>query len=1022
MATGLGELALGPAKRRSVLATLLLRSNTAVPMAQLIDAVWEEEPPAHARTVVQGHVSRLRVLFAEACAEEHDVRLTTRGSAYVMEMPNGLLDAHRFEELVRRGQQEETPGQRAARLRDALGLWRGPALTGTVPSTSLTAAAQALEETRLATVEQLAESYGLLGDLSQGVALLKAEVAAYPLRESLTTALMVMLYRAGRQSDALERYDRTRCLLAEELGVSPGPAMRAAYEGILRGDLLGDRPPAAMPRGLVVESSREEPHRGRSTHVRTSGHGLRSTGGTGTEAPVIRATRTAEAVRSPGPVRPDASRRTRPTMPHDEPARRPVPHDEPGRRTEAHHGPSGRASAHDESPRLVEAYEEPTRRADAHDEPARPEEASTGGPAGRSAPPRPAPDAERDGHPIPRLLPRGARGFHGRAGELAGIDAATGEGAVALVTGAAGVGKSALALHWAHRHQHRFPDGTLFADLRGFGEDPVQPDEVLREFLMALGVRPRALPESAARAAALYRELTADRELLVVLDDVRNADQVRRLLPSGPRSAVLVTSRLRLSGLIVEGLARPVPLGLLGPDDAVGLLASAVGAERVAAEPDAAARLVRLCDGLPLALRITAAQLVTQPNWRLADLAAELADEQRRLSLLSLDDSGDAGVAAALGLTVQGLPPGTARLFALLGSLPGTDLDRYTAAALSDGDPVTAGRALDRLAGAHLVTEYVPGRYALHELVRLYARGLPGDRNALVRVLDHHIATALRATAASAPEDQPCCTLPDGAYAPPPGREFGDRQDALRWYVAERENLAAAVTAARAAGHDDRAWRLVVLQWPYITWNVRDGWVPLLEQALDAAVQLDDPDAETRVRALLGWVLLEEGRLPEALRQLEPAPALAARTGDASSEATALVNLALALERDGDVGTALAHATRAVELTRKADDPLTELLALELEARLYLANGDVDDVLRCTEHALTVLAGRPGLPAMRHVMVRLTRGEALHVRGDRAAAAVCAGAALADAERLGYKDGIRRGKEQRARWAGRAMT
>ncbi|WP_374050239.1 AfsR/SARP family transcriptional regulator [Streptomyces roseicoloratus] len=752
-----------------MLATLLLRSNTAVPMAQLIDAVWEEEPPAHARTVVQGHVSRLRVLFAEACAEEHDVRLTTRGSAYVMEMPNGLLDAHRFEELVRRGQQEETPGQRAARLRDALGLWRGPALTGTVPSTSLTAAAQALEETRLATVEQLAESYGLLGDLSQGVALLKAEVAAYPLRESLTTALMVMLYRAGRQSDALERYDRTRCLLAEELGVSPGPAMRAAYEGILRGDLLGDRPPAAMPRGLVVESSREEPHRGRSTHVRTSGHGLRSTGGTGTEAPVIRATRTAEAVRSPGPVRPDASRRTRPTMPHDEPARRPVPHDEPGRRTEAHHGPSGRASAHDESPRLVEAYEEPTRRADAHDEPARPEEASTGGPAGRSAPPRPAPDAERDGHPIPRLLPRGARGFHGRAGELAGIDAATGEGAVALVTGAAGVGKSALALHWAHRHQHRFPDGTLFADLRGFGEDPVQPDEVLREFLMALGVRPRALPESAARAAALYRELTADRELLVVLDDVRNADQVRRLLPSGPRSAVLVTSRLRLSGLIVEGLARPVPLGLLGPDDAVGLLASAVGAERVAAEPDAAARLVRLCDGLPLALRITAAQLVTQPNWRLADLAAELADEQRRLSLLSLDDSGDAGVAAALGLTVQGLPPGTARLFALLGSLPGTDLDRYTAAALSDGDPVTAGRALDRLAGAHLVTEYVPGRYALHELVRLYARGLPGDRNALVRVLDHHIATALRATAASAPEDQPCCTLPDGAYAPPPG-------------------------------------------------------------------------------------------------------------------------------------------------------------------------------------------------------------------------------------------------------------
>ncbi|MFF9017193.1 BTAD domain-containing putative transcriptional regulator [Streptomyces sp. NPDC014870] len=995
VATRMGEMALGPAKRRSVLATLLLRSNTAVPMAQLIDAVWEEAPPAHARTVVQGHVSRLRVLFAEACAEEYDVRLATRGSAYVMEIPDGLLDVHRFEELVRRGQQGERPEETAALLRDALGLWRGPALTGTVPSASLAAAAQALEETRLSTVEQLAELYGLLGDLAKAVALLKAEVGAYPLRESLTTALMVTLYRAGRQSDALDRYHRTRGLLAEELGVSPGPAMRAAYEGILRGDLLGDRPSAAMPRGLVVESSRGETSRSGPTRVRTSGHDFRSTGGSGAEPRVPQAVRTARAVPPQGaPARPDGPGRPRLAAPHDPPTR---PGDAPT------DGPTGRAAT-------------------PHDEPAPRPEAPTDGPTGRPAPPRPAYAADPAARPVPRLLTRGARGFHGRAEELAGIDAATGEGTIALVTGAAGVGKTALALHWAHQHQHGFPGGTLFADLRGFGDDPVQPDEVIREFLMALGVKPRALPESAPGAAALYRELTADRELLVVLDNVRTADQVRRLLPSGPRSVVLVTSRLRLSGLIAEGLARPVPVDLLDLDDAVELLASAVGRARVAAEPEAAVSLGKLCDGLPLALRITAAQLVTRPNWRLADLAAELADEQRRLSLLSLDDSGDAGVAAALGLTVQGLPPETARLFALLGRLPGTDLDRYTAAALSDCDPVAAGEALDRLAGAHLVTEYVPGRYSLHELVRLYARGLSRDRHALLRVLDHQIATALRATAASVPEDQPCCTLPDGAYVPHSGREFADRQDSLRWYAAERENLAAAVAAARAAGHDDRAWRLVVLQWPHITWNVRDGWVPLLEQALESAVLLDDPDAETRVRALLGWVLLEEGHLSEALRRLEPAPALAARTGDPSSEATALVNLGLALERGGDVCTALAHATRAVELTRKADDPLTELLALELKARLYLTNGDLEDVLECTAQALTVLADRPGLPAMRHVMIRLTRGEALHVQGDRDEAAVCVRVALADAERLGYKEGVTRGREQRARWAGRAVV
>ncbi|MFE7805531.1 BTAD domain-containing putative transcriptional regulator [Streptomyces sp. NPDC057430] len=972
VATRTGKLALGPAKRRSVLATLLLRSNSAVPMAQLIDAVWEEAPPAHARTVVQGHVSRLRVLFAEACVEEYEVRLATHGSAYVMEMPDGLLDVHRFEELVRRGQHEKGPEETAALLREALGLWRGPALTGTVPSTSLAAAAQALEETRLSTVEQLAEVYGVLGDFPQAVALLKAEAAAYPLRESLTTALMVMLYRAGRQSDALDRYHRTRGLLAEELGISPGPAMCAAYEGILRGDLLGDRPSAAMPRGLVVESSRGEPRRSRPASGTTSGYGPPGASLPGPTAQAARVTQTAEAVRPGTPARTDGIGHTRAAVRHDEPPHR--------------------------------------------------AEAPSDGPAERSAPPRALRAVDPADRPVPRLLPRGARGFHGRGEELAALDRATGEDAIALVTGAAGVGKTALALQWAHQHQHRFPDGALFADLRGFGDDPVQPDEVIREFLIALGIKPRALPESAPGATALYRELTADRELLVVLDNVRNADQVRRLLPSGTRSATLVTSRLRLSGLIVEELARPVPLDLLDLDDAVALLASAVGEKRVAAEPEAAARLGRLCDGLPLALRITAAQLATRPTWRLADLAAELADEQRRLSLLSLDDSGDAGVAAALGLTVQGLPPETARLFALLGTLPGTDLDRYTAAALSDCDPVAAGEALDRLTGAHLVTEYVPGRYSLHELVRLYARGLSNDRPALLRVLDHHIATALRATAASVPDDQPCCTMPEGAYVPPAGREFADRQESLRWYAAERENLAAAVTAARAAGHDERAWRLAVLQWPYITWNVRDGWVPLLEQALEAAVLLDDPDAETRVRALLGWVLLEEGRLPEALLQLEPAPALAARTGDPSSEATALVNLSLALERHGDVHTSIAHTSRAVELARRASDPLTELLALELKSRLYLVNGDLEDAVRCTAYALTVLADRPGLPAMRHVMVRLTRGEALHALGERDEAAACARVALADAARLGFKEGVTRGKEQRARWAGRAMV
>ncbi|MER5888974.1 transcriptional regulator, partial [Streptomyces sp. NPDC001941] len=867
--TGAGELPLGPAKRRSVLAALLLRRNTAVPVDQLIDAVWEEEPPAHARTVVQGHVSRLRVLFSQADVDRYEVRLATHGSAYVLEMPDGLLDVHRFEDLVRRGRHETCPERVVALLRRALAVWRGPALTGTAPSASLRAAAQALEETRLSTVERLADAYAGLGELPQAEALLRAEAVTHPLRESLTAALMATLYRAGRQSEALDHYHRTRSLLADELGICPGPALRACYEGILRGDLPVAHPPA-------VTAVRNGPPE--DTHPRPRGAAGEAARGAASDA--VREAR--------GPDR-------------DPGATTPVP---------------------------------PT------------------GPRDR------APDEHRS---VSRLLPRAARGFHGRDEELAALDRAASETGLALVTGAAGVGKTALALRWAHRRQERYPDGTLFADLRGFGDEPVQPDDVVREFLVALGVRPRALPETAVGAAALYRELTRDRALLVVLDNARGVDQVRPLLPCGEGSATLVTSRLRLSGLVVDELARPVALGLLGSGDAVRLLASAVGGGRVEAEPDAAARIGELCDGLPLALRITAAQLATRPDWRLADLADELADEQGRLALLSLEDGEGCGVGAALRLTVQGLPEDAARLFALLGAAPGPDVDRYAAAALAGGTPDAVALALSRLTGAHLVTEYTPGRYSLHDLVRLYARALPRDEGALLRFLDHCTVTALAAAGASAPDDRPCCLPPADTQWPAVTRDFTGRDDALRWYAAERENLAAAVEAARAAGHDDRAWRLAALQWPYITWHVRDDWAPLLEQALDAATAVGDLDAEARLRALLGWVLLEEDRLPEALVHLERAPVLAARAGDPSSEATALVNLARAMDRGGVTGASIAHVARAAELASSSGDSLTELLALELRARQLLSTGAAAAAERCAAYGLGLLDGHGGL-------------------------------------------------------------
>ncbi|MEU9561627.1 BTAD domain-containing putative transcriptional regulator [Streptomyces sp. NPDC048161] len=907
-ATGAEELQLGPVKRRSVLAALLLKANSAVPVDQLIAALWDDAPPTHARTVVQGHVSRLRALLASAGAGEHGVGLMTQGPSYVFEVPETLLDTCRFDRLARRGRLRQRPADAVAVLGEALALWHGPALDGTAPSAPLRAAAQTLEEARLDVVESLAVAYERLGDRAGAVAVLQAEVAAHPLRESLAEALILALYRAGRRSDALDRYHRVRCLLADELGVGPGPGLRSAYETALRGGPVGAG--GAGPVDLLP----------------APGAGPAPVPGTGLA---------------------------------------PVP--------DARYGADALLLA----------------------------------PAGR--PPAPA-------GPAPRLLPRGVRGFLGRDTELAALDriAGAGDGAVALVTGPAGVGKTALALQWAHHRQARYPGGTLFADLRGFGGVPAEPAETVREFLIALGVPARDLPDSAAAAAALYRELTARRALLVVLDNVRGTDQVRSLLPSGTGSAVLVTSRIRLSGLIVEELARPVPLDVLGPVPATELLAAAVGEERVAAEPEAADRLARLCDGLPLALRITAAQLAARPRWRLADLAAELADEQRRLALLSLDEAEESGVAAALRITVQGLPPEAVRLFALLGVVPGPDLERYAAAALLGRDPAVAAEALDRLAGAHLVTEYAPGRYSMHDLVRLYARGLGTDEGALLRLLDSYTATALAASLAAEPGEKPCCTLPREAPADAPARTFADRPAALRWYAVERENLAAAVTAARAAGHDDRAWRLAVLQWPYVVWSVRDGWAPLLEQALEASRLLDDPDAESRVRALLGWVLTREGQLSEALAQLELAPALAARAHAPSSEAIALVNLAVALDADGITDTSLRHVTRAVRLAREAQDVLTELLALQHRTRQLLARGDIAAAERCTAYALALddHGVTTGLGALRRAALRLSRSEALLALGERDAAESCTRQALAEAASQGFQEGVNRARSQ----------
>ncbi|MFH8343483.1 BTAD domain-containing putative transcriptional regulator [Streptomyces sp. NPDC018045] len=876
-------LPLGPAKRRSLLAMLLLSPNTAVSVERLTEALWDGEPPRHFRTMLQSHVCGLRAAFAGHGASAHGVELVTQGRAYALTLPAALVDAHRFEQGLRLARAQREPAEVVPLLREALALWRGPALTGTLPHPPLQNAAHVLDELRLTAVEELAAAHGLTGEHTAAAAVLRAEAAANPLRESLIAALVLALGRAGRRPDALELFHRTRRLLGEQLGIGPGAALADAYATLLAED-------------------------------------------------------------APGPSRARVAVATRPAgSPSGGPADRP-------------------------------ATRPPTGRPAGPGEPGPPEQPAQ---PGHPAEPSPVPAVPHPGTPGPQLLPRRPRGFTGRGSELAALDRAAADAPdpIVMITGSAGVGKTALAVHWAHRHRAAFPDGRLFADLHGYSPLPArETTDVLRDFLLVLGVPTERMPGSPESLAARYRELTTGRRMLVVLDNARDAGQIRPLLPGGEDCLTLVTSRDRLAELVASDAARPVPLAELPTAQSTDLLAAVLGREVIDAEPEPAARLAGLCGGLPLALRVAAARLATRPHRGLAAFADELADEHTRLDLLNV---GSTGVAAALGLTVQHLPVPARQLFHRLGPHTGGTLDTPTAAALAGCLPSQAATALDQLAAAQLVVETAPHSYVLHDLVRLYARSLsPGhDAEALLRLLDHWLQTLIAAVAAAEPGSEPCCDLPADLRRAAAVRRFSDRTNALAWFSAERDTLRGAVEAAVAAGLHGRAWRLVLLQWPLILWQVRDGWEPLLRQGLTAAERDESPGGQSRARALLGWVLTEEGRHGAALAELERAPGLAALARDPGGEATALLNLAEALMRHGDRDRPRALLLRALALAEEIRAAGTLALAHLHLARYRLSVGAPEAALGHAVRGLALAA--PPHPAPRRVLLRTLYGEAL---------------------------------------------
>ncbi|MFJ9107531.1 BTAD domain-containing putative transcriptional regulator [Streptomyces sp. NPDC102283] len=352
-------------------------------------------------------------------------------------------------------------------------------------------------------------------------------------------------------------------------------------------------------------------------------------------------------------------------------------------------------------------------------------------------------------HPIPAQLPAAADAYVGRRSQTRVLDTLVlsdpaRRSHLAVVVGAPGVGKTALATHWAHARREHFADGQLFIDLRGYSRLPVlRPGDVLAQFLRALGVRSHDLPQDEDEAAALYRTLLADRRLLVVLDNARDAEQVRPLIPGARGCAVVITSRGELSGLVSGDGARRIALDVLDPDEACRLLSSIVGVCNVAAEKEAARRLVALCGGLPLAIRIAAANLVAG-NARIADHCAELAGEDL-IGRLHIEGDRSSAVRAAFDLSYRALPAGARRMFRLLGLLPGREVTLEDAAALADSTPAAVARLLVGLADAHLVRQRAFGRFELDVLLHAYARELASgeEAHAARRRLDHARAREL---------------------------------------------------------------------------------------------------------------------------------------------------------------------------------------------------------------------------------------------------------------------------------------
>jgi DNA-binding SARP family transcriptional activator/tetratricopeptide (TPR) repeat protein len=913
------RVAVGGPQARKVLAALLVAGGAVVGVGELVDVLWDGEPPRTATHQLHKIVAGLRGRLPGM--------IETDGPGYRIRLGGAVLDLASFDALAGAGSLAAVAGSGGAvagsgaaaagsgaaaaagsgaaggvaaaeRLAAALALWRGPALAG-VDSRALRGVAARLEERRLAAVEAAVELRLAAGEAAALVAELSGLVAAHPLRETPRRQLMVALYRCGRQADALAVYAQARALLADELGVDPGPDLARAHQQVLRAD------PALWPPAAVAAA------------------GLPPAG-----------------------------------LP---PAGLPPAGLPPAGLPPAGLPPAGPAAAGSAAAGPAAAGATATGSAAA-----RPVTAGAAGiaPAGSVAAPAAATWPGSGAHPVaPCTLPYDLPDFAGRGGELARL-LVPGPGAMVItaIDGMAGVGKTALAVHAAHRLADRYPDGRLFCDLHAHtaGAPAVTAEAALERLLRMLGVPPDAIPADLDGRAARWRAELAGRRALVVLDNATSAAQVRPLLPGAPGCLVLVTSRRRLG--VLDGAA-VLSLDVLPPADAAALFAAIAGAGRAAAEPAAVTEVAALCGRLPLAIRIAATRLAHRPQWTVSELAGRLRAEPGRLAELTLTDRG---VSSAFSLSYAQLRAAEQRMFRLLGLHPGADFDPYSAAALAGTTPAGAGAILESLVDAHLLQGLGAGRYRFHDLLRDYARDLaPAGAAAGRRLRDYFLAAATAATDLVNPGARRF--EPDLAAAPEHLPPLPDLDAALRWLTAEHGTL---VALARA----DRSWHFAAVLRGYFEHRGHfTDWRATAEAALPAA---DCPLGTVLLRFGLGALAMWTGRLAEGMNHFRHA--LAAAAGDPDLAAAALTSLGMLAhlanrdrEAAGYLRRALATGDGRIEPLARNNLGLAEARLGRGEAAVELHRQALDQARRAGNAAAVraVLLGlgetslRLGLPA-----------------------------------------------------------